>query len=271
MTAAAGGGAGAAMRNTINRQWRVLATGFSFLVFGIGGLLLGAIVFPLLRLLVPDGPRRHSIARTILRGAFRFFVELMRTVGVLSYELIGFDRLERRGLLILANHPSLIDTIFVLAFARGSNCVVNAALSKNPFTLGAVRAAGYLRSDSGMAVIVDCIAELERGGNVLIFPEGTRTPLGGEIRLRRGAANVAIRGNRDITPVVIHCSPRTLTKGDKWWHVPSRRAKYVLEVRDDIRVSPLLADSPEPALAVRQLTTALERYFTMETRADAVA
>jgi 1-acyl-sn-glycerol-3-phosphate acyltransferase len=259
------------VRSWINRQRRVLGTGLSFLVFGIGGLILGGLVFPVLRVLVPDGPKRHALSREILRRAFRFFIELMRGVGVLSYELIGFERLERRGLLILANHPSLIDTVFVLAFARGCNCVVNAALSRNPFTLGAVRAAGYLTSDSGTAILAECIAALEQGGNVLIFPEGTRTPLSGEIQLRRGGSNIAIRGRRDITPVVIHCSPRTLTKGEKWWHVPSRRAEYVLEVRDDIPVSPFLADAYEPAVAVRQLTAHLQEYFTTETRADAVA
>ncbi len=79
-------------------------------MFGLGGLVLGGLVFPLVRLLVSDGPRRHAISREILRYAFRFFIELMRSVGVLSYELVGFERLERRGLLILANHPSLIDT-----------------------------------------------------------------------------------------------------------------------------------------------------------------
>jgi 1-acyl-sn-glycerol-3-phosphate acyltransferase len=255
----------------MNRQRRVLGTGLSFLVFGLGGLLLGGVVFPVLRLVVPHGPRRHAIAREILRRAFRFFVELMRGVGVLSYELTGFERLERRGLLILANHPSLIDTVFLLAFARGCNCVVNAALSRNPFTLGAVRAAGYVTSDSGVAVLAECIAALKAGDNVLIFPEGTRTPLSGEIRLRRGAANIAIRGRRDITPVVIHCSPRTLTKGEKWWHVPSRRAEYVLEVRDDIAVAPFLANFHEPAIAVRELTAYLQQYITTESRADAVA
>jgi 1-acyl-sn-glycerol-3-phosphate acyltransferase len=259
------------MRKWINRQRRVLGTGLSFLVFGLGGLILGGLVFPLVRLAVADGPRRHAISREILRYAFRFFIELMRCVGVLSYELVGFERLERRGLLILANHPSLIDTLFVLAFVRGCSCVVNAELSRNPFTLGAVRSAGYLTSDSGVAVIAECIAALERGGNVLIFPEGTRTPLSGGIKLRRGASNIAIRGHRDLTPVIVHCAPRTLTKGAKWWHVPSRKAEYVLEVRDDIPVSPFLAGSREPAIAVRQLTAYLQQYFTTEARADAVA
>jgi 1-acyl-sn-glycerol-3-phosphate acyltransferase len=259
------------MREWIDRRRRVLGTGISFLVFGLGGLVLGGLVFPLVRLAVSDGPRRHAISREILRRAFRFFIALMRTTGVLSYELVGFERLERRGLLILANHPSLIDTLFVLAFVRGCNCVVNATLSRNPFTLGAVRAAGYLTSDSGVAVVADCIAALEEGGNVLIFPEGTRTPLSGEITLRRGASNIAIRGLRDITPVVVHCSPRTLTKGEKWWHVPSRKAEYVLKVGDDIPVSPFLAGSREPAIAVRKLTAYLQQYFTTEAHADAVA
>ncbi len=120
-------------------------------------------------------------------------------------------------------------------------------------------------------MIAECIAALEQGGNVLIFPEGTRTPLSGEIKLRRGAANIAVRGLRDVTPVIVHCSPRTLTKGEKWWHVPSRKAEYVLEVRDDIPVSPFLAGSREPAIAVRQLTAHLQQYFTTEARADAVA
>jgi 1-acyl-sn-glycerol-3-phosphate acyltransferase len=271
MTRVAVAGNGAAVIDRINRAWRVLGTGFSFLVFGLGGLVLGWLLFPMLQVLVSDRIVRRKIARDILRRAFRFFVELMRSVGVLSYQLIDFDRLDRRGLLIVANHPSLIDTVFMLAFVRGSDCVVNTALWHNPFTLGALRVAGYLRSDSGTSVMADSIAVLERGGKVLMFPEGTRTPLSGEIRLRRGAANIAIRGRRDITPVIIRCTPRTLTKGERWWHVPSRRAAYVLQVREDIPVAPFIAGSAEPAIAARQLTAHLEQYFTTESRADAVA
>ncbi len=159
----------------------------------------------------------------------------------------------------------------MLAFLPDADCVVNTALWHNPFTLGALRAAGYLDSDAGMSVMTECITVLEQGGRVLMFPEGTRTPLSGEIRLRRGAANIAVRGGRDITPVVIRCNPRTLTKGQHWWHVPSRCAAFVLQVCDDIPVAPFLVGSPEPAVAARQLTAHLEQFFTTESRADAVA
>jgi hypothetical protein len=57
----------------MNRHWRVLGTGFSFLVFGLGGLVLGGLVFPLLRLLVPDGHAAFDVEGNP-RGAFLFFV-----------------------------------------------------------------------------------------------------------------------------------------------------------------------------------------------------
>jgi 1-acyl-sn-glycerol-3-phosphate acyltransferase len=40
------------------------------------------------------------------------FLWLMRTLGVLDYEIRNADRLRRPGLLIVANHPSLIDAVF---------------------------------------------------------------------------------------------------------------------------------------------------------------
>ena len=258
------------MIDAINRAWRIFGTGLSFFVFGLTGLILGVLVFPALQLLVSNGARRQQLARAINHFTFRQFVRLMNGLGLLRYDLVGFDRLERRGLLILANHPSLIDTVFLLGFVRHSNCVVNGQLFRNPFTSGQLRAAGYIRSDSGVAIVDDCVAALEAGDNVLIFPEGTRTPLDGEIHLRRGAANIAVRGGRDVTPIVIRCTPRTLSKGEKWWRVPPRRVQITLEVCNDIPVQPFLEAAAEPALAVRDLTAHLERYFTRESRPHAV-
>lgn len=136
------------MFKRIGRYWRVLATGLSFLAFGIGGLLLRIVVFPLLQLVVWERAARVTAARAILRLTFRGFVGLMRGLGVLRYEFIGLEKLERGGLLILANHPSLIDTVFLMAFVKRADCIVKSHLWNNPFTRGPVRAAGYISNDS---------------------------------------------------------------------------------------------------------------------------
>jgi len=244
--------------------WRVFATGLSFALFGIGGLLLRVLVFPLLALCVREPGARQRAARGTIRLSFRAFVGLMRGLGVLRYDVRGLDKLERQGQLILANHPTLIDTVFLIAFVPNADCIVKGALLNNPFTGGPVRAARYICNDRGPELVEDCIASLRAGGNLIIFPEGTRSPRGGSAELKRGAANVAVRGGRAVTPVVIRCEPPTLGKGEKWWHVPPRQAHFRIEVKDDIGVEAFRGGETSDVVAARRLTEYLQQFFMKE-------
>jgi 1-acyl-sn-glycerol-3-phosphate acyltransferase len=258
------------MAERLDRYWRICATGLCFFGFGVGGLGLRLIAYPLLRVTVWPQPRRTAAARWLVHAAMRSFVWLMRTLGVLSCEVTGAGKLRREGLLVLANHPSLIDVVFLMSLLNRPDCVVKAPLLRNSFTRGPVRMAGFICNDSGAGMVGDAIASLRSGNNLIIFPEGTRTPLAGAQRLQRGAANVAVRGGIDITPVVIRCRPPMLTKGGKWYQVPYRRAHFDIRVGDDIAVAPFLGNPAGDALAARRLTDHLAEYFALElARADA--
>ena len=248
----------------LERYWRVLATGFSFVTFGIGGIVLWALVFPVLNLFVWQKDRRTAWARSIIRYSFRGFVSLMRGLGVLRYELIGLERLERGGLLILANHPTLIDTVFLMAFVKRADCIVKNRLWNNPFTRGPVRAASYISNEQGPELLEACIATLNAGNNLIVFPEGTRTPANGVISLKRGAANIAVRGACAVTPVVICCQPPTLGKGEKWWSVPERFVQFRIEVKEDIPIQQFIDAGRTEVMAARDLTDYLQHYFTKE-------
>ena len=250
------------MLDTAGRCWRILATGLCFVLFGIGGLLLRVAVFPLLNALVWRRERRTAVARTLIRLVLRAYVGLMRGLGVLRYDITGLERLQRGGLLILANHPSLIDTVFLMAFVKRADCIVKAALWDNPFTRGPLQAAGYINNAGGEAMLAACLASLQQGNNLIIFPEGTRTPGDGVIRLKRGAAHIAVRGARDITPVLIRCEPRTLGKGEKWWRVPARRVHFRLDVQDDIAIRSYTQGGASDVMAARHLLEHLQHYFT---------
>lgn len=250
------------MRERLSRGWRLCATGLSFVLFGIGGLALRLLVFPALNLLIRHTERRIAVARTVIRLTFRAYIGVMRGLGVLRYEISGLEKLERGGLLILANHPTLIDTIFLMAFVKRADCVVKGALWDNPFTRGPVRAAGYINNANGVDLVADCIASLRRGNNLIIFPEGTRTPADGVISLKRGAANIAVRGARDMTPVRISCQPSTLGKGEKWWKVPARRVQFRIAVQDDLAIDGFTGGGASDVMAARALTTYLQHYFT---------
>jgi 1-acyl-sn-glycerol-3-phosphate acyltransferase len=252
------------MADRLDYCWRVCATALCFSSFGLGGLLLRVLVFPVLNLVVRQEHRRAQLARWLIHHLFRGFVLLMRSLGVISYEAHGLHKLQRRGLLILANHPSLIDVVLLMAFVKHADCIVKASLANNPFTRGPVLAAGFVFNDSGAEMVEDCIASLRAGSNLIIFPEGTRTPRTGPVRLQRGAANVAVRGSLDITPVRMRVTPPTLGKGDKWWHVPRQRAHFMIDVGDDIPVEPFLRSCGHVPLAVRHLTQHMESHFAME-------
>ncbi len=248
----------------VDRAWRIVATGFCFFIFGLGGVLVGLFVVPPMLLLVRDPAKRVRFSRFAVHHFFRFFIGLMNFVKVISYELHDIDRLQRPGLLILANHPSLIDVIFIISLIPQSGCVVKSALVRNPFTRAPVKASGYITNDTGLALVDDCREALQRHETLVIFPEGTRTPLSGEVTLQRGAANVAIRCGKAVTPVVIRVNPRGLAKGQKWYRVPPSRMHFVIRVHEDLQVDTFLESGAAEPVAVRRLNEHLRSFFEQE-------
>lgn len=237
--------------------WRLLATGLSFSLFGAGGLLLGAVVMPLLLVWPGTQRQRQERVRRMVGLSFRMFIGFMRGTGVLSCELAGFDRLGRPGQLVVANHPSLIDVVFLLAFTPGAACVVKSALWRNPATALVVRGAGYVPNSPTALMIERAAAALHAGDCLVMFPEGTRSLPGEPLRFQRGAASVAVRAARCVTPVFVTVEPTTLTKGEPWYRIPRRRPHFSLRVGPDLE--PARGDCHPPPKASRELN---ERLLT---------
>ncbi len=244
-----------------SRLWRLIATVVCYTVFGLGGLLLHVFIFPLMKMVIWQRPRQMFYAKSVVHQACRLFIGLMRMLGVLQYEVIGQERLHGEGLLILANHPTLIDTVFLMAFVKNADCIVKADLKTNPFTRGAVNAAGYIFNNQGSELIDDCVKSLQGGNNVIVFPEGTRTAPDGQIRLKRGAATIAVRAKCNVTPVLMTCWPPTLGKGDKWWKIPRVKVTFRIEVQEELMIAPFIHEAKSDTLAARHLTAYLQTYF----------
>lgn len=240
--------------------WRLVATGLSFALFGLGGLALRVLVFPLQRLLPGDAAARRRRARLAIRHTFRLLVRFMLRAGVIELDFKHADRLGRPGQLIIANHPSLLDVVLLVGYIPDANCVVKHKLAANPFTRGPVRNAGYITNDQSLDMLDRAAQALRAGETLLMFPEGTRTPLGSPPRFHRGACAIALRGAGIVTPVVIRMNPRSLTKGEPWWRVPNRRIRYSIEVGSDLDPRQWLTHDLPPA-AGRKMNDFLHTYF----------
>lgn len=251
------------MLGTLNTYWRLLATGFCFLVFGLGGLILPLVAVPVLYLL-PGGPlRRERRAKALVHYAFRGFMELMRVLGVLTYSVADRALLNRPGQLIIANHPTLIDIVFLIAFIKRADCVVKSSLLRNPFMVGPITVANYIANDNSEQVLELAEQSFQRGNSLIVFPEGTRTTLGQPLNMQRGAANIALRCGCEVLPVVIRCEPGTLTKELKWYQIPERRFHISLTPGATLPLAPFQQEKAV-SLAARKLTRFFEDYFTQE-------
>jgi 1-acyl-sn-glycerol-3-phosphate acyltransferase len=225
---------------------------------------MGAVVLPVLLVTTKDAVQRAHRAQALTHYAFRLFVRLICVLGVITVQVQGRQCLRRRGLLVLSNHPSLIDVVLLLSLLRRATCVVKSRLWERPLTRGPVLAMGYISNSEDSRLIDEGVAVLQRGENLLMFPEGTRTRLDSPIRLRRGAVNIAMRADCAVTPVVIRVSTPFLTKGAKWYRVPPTRPHFVIEVKDDIDVKAYLARHRSISRAARELTSCLQGFFQRE-------
>lgn len=251
------------MTTSLDYYWRLAATGGCFAAFGVGGLLLATFVFPTLLLLPKE--RRKLRTRWIIHKSFGLFMSLMEAVGIMRFEVHGAEKLRSsRNTLVLANHPTLIDIVALVSLIPTASCVVKQSLWDNPFLGGVVRAAGYISNSEPETLLDDCVKDMAGGNPLIIFPEGTRTQLGMPLHFLRGAAYIGLRSGMPILPVLIDCTPTTLTKREAWYQIPRRRFHLRLDVLGPISANCWVRSTDQPAIAARKLSMGLEEYFTQE-------
>lgn len=186
-----------------------------FGVFGVGALLITPLMLVL---------RKPERCQPIVRAAWRF------TVSVFVWtRLIRIDRGnlgEISGSVIAASHPSLIDVVLLTALVPRTMYVAKQTLLRNPVLAAIVRATA-LPDDHTLPE--RAAPFLAKGWNVLIFPEGTRSPEGGGLNpLHRGAAQLALRAGVPVACIRLATSRRILGKRQRPWDLGEEVVTYAL-------------------------------------------
>lgn len=247
--------------------WRLVGTGFSFLVFALGGMFISIILFPLIFLFVRNPATSQRTARSLIGHAFGAFVWMMKALALLSYEIEGIENAGAgRNQLIIANHPTLIDVVFLVSIFPMADCVVKEAVIKNPFMRGVVVPARYISSDDPGELLDACAARLESGGSLILFPEGTRSVHGQSLKFKLGAAAVAVKSGAEILPVMIQCSQAGfLAKHQPWYKVPRDRPIFTIQIQSPLSLEELIPGDLTPRQATRDLNQALLKIYAKKT------
>ena len=210
-----------------------LAAAF-FLAFGLGGLVIGCVCFPLLAFF----PQR--LMRALVRASYRLFVGTARVTGLFQVAISPADRVRlsrTHGRVIVANHLTLIDIVILVAMLPDSTSIAKAAAKRNFFYSRIVRRV-FLVNDDPAHALDEAQRLLAQGVNIIVFPEGTRTPADAPSRmLRRGAAQIALHAGVPILPIRISCNQPVLAKGHPWHDVGDRTVIWTLHPLDEIPVN----------------------------------
>ena len=258
-----------------DRPWiripRSMLAALFFSLFGLGGLLLGGLIFPIL-LLFGGSARIKRMMRQAVKATWWAFVAFARVTGLFRVTISAADRLRlasMRGCVIASNHLTLIDIVVIAYWLPDMTAIVKADAARNFFYSRIVNGV-FLVNDDPLRVLREAKDLLAQGVNIVVFPEGTRSlPGGARRKLRRGAAQLALHAEVPVVPVFITCDPPVLGKKQPWYDVADRIITYHLEVREAIPSKRLTPEEDVSHAAAVALTEEIhDRLWPQEGRID---
>jgi len=175
-------------------------------------------------LLYPLLPRLRGqvVGRAGIAYGYRLFWWLASLTGMIRLHAESLDvlRHEPGGLIVVANHPSLLDALMLVARLPRGVCIMKASLMRNVFLGAGARLARYICNDSPRNMIRLAVAELKQGSQLVLFPEGTRTTQAPINDFRPGVTLIAKLAGVPIQTVFIDTESPYLGKGWPIWKLP---------------------------------------------------
>ena len=217
--------------------------------------LVWNLVSPLLGLVLPRA-RSGRIGRAGVSFVYRACWASAQRLGLMEIDSSALDVLrdEPGGLIVAANHPTMLDALVVVARLPRSVCVMKAELLRNVFLSGGARLAQYIRNDVGRGMVRDAVATLREGNQLVLFPEGTRTVAAPVNAFKPGITLIAHLAKVPIQTVVIESFSPYLTKGWPLLKAPP------MPVRLRVRLGKRFAADPDHRAQLHRI----EAYFAEE-------
>ena len=161
------------------------------------------------------------VGRAAISSVYRGFWSCAQWLGLMRIDYEALDVLRAdAGLIIAANHPSMLDALLVVARVPRGICIMRASLMRNPFLGAGARLARYIRNDPPRGMIRSAVDNLKAGGQLVLFPEGTRTIRAPINPFRPGLTLIAQMAGVPIQTVLIETASPYLGKGWPIWRTP---------------------------------------------------
>lgn len=206
---------------------------------------LGFVVFfaPLYLVAWFRPPRtREATIQRYNRIFYRLFFDLLRALTPRYRWDLDARIGEIRSSVVLCNHRSYLDPLLLIALLERSKTVVKPAFFAVPLFSWVLRGAGYFPATASgkygglmLAQMETLAAYLAGGGNLFIFPEGTRNRAGGVAEFNASALKLALHCR---APIFVLCLQHTDTLFIPGQFVFSTRGGHTISLRIVDRIDP---------------------------------
>jgi 1-acyl-sn-glycerol-3-phosphate acyltransferase len=200
------------------------------------------------------GVRARFFGQKLIHLLFVFFVGNLRAFGLIELDAAELSELrEGGGLILVANHPCLLDAVLLVSQVPHAVCLMKGSLARNIVLSGTARLAGFIHNKSGLGLVKQCEDRLKEGANLLIFPEGTRTVSEQLLPFKMGFALVAVLTRSPVQTIIVTTDSNYLGKGWPFFKKPAFPLRYSLRLGRRFQ--------PEPGEDAKSFGGAVENYF----------
>ncbi|RJR28839.1 MAG: 1-acyl-sn-glycerol-3-phosphate acyltransferase [Desulfobacteraceae bacterium] len=156
---------------------------------------------------------------------YRGFFFLLRSLVPWNKWRIQDEVLRIRSSIIVCNHISYLDSILMISLFEKQKTIVKARFFRMPIFRKVVELSGYIPASSSgetSETVVKRIEEMEAylgsGGNLFVFPEGTRSRDGAVGTLNKGVFKIARFCRKPIKVLLIRNTDKLFKPGKFLFH-----------------------------------------------------
>lgn len=244
------------LQSLIKTFWLLYAPVALFLGFAALAVLC-AVWLPFALFFYTVLPKRtgHYFGRLVIRLGLSFYLLFLTLFCGCRFKLnLESERNVKGTSILIANHPSLLDAVIFLAKVPNTICVMKASLLDNPLFGAAAKLAGFIRNADPFSLLAYAKEAVGEDANLLLFPEGTRTPDDSPICINQSPALLASRLNIPIRTFFLRYDQPFLGKRRRLNALPSL----------PITISLTCGNIFMPSNDYSALTKELESYFNQQ-------
>ncbi len=204
----------------------------------------------------------HVVLQTINHIHLKGFFALVRFLASRTEFRIDENILGLRSSVIVCNHISYLDPILLVSLFERHTTIVKNTFFSVPVFGWFLRKTGYVPSSPtemlGAAMINNLEAiktHLARGGNLFVFPEGTRSRDGKLAPFNKGVFSIARYCNTGVNLVFIHGTDKLFQPGTFSFHMREKNI-ITLEV-----IASLMPDYQGDDFSIGRVTEQAREIF----------